>query len=723
MSNWLNSFGYWLIKRANYLLFIWLVLIIYSLVTLIFFPTQNPYTNLEGANDTEAGKVQDILEKEFFLKTSNFLVLVSQDKPLASELKSTLIGKFAQITQVIELKSKVNPEKNLFCLHFNSQVSTIEQQNLVKKLRAYLKELSPKIGTTYLTGNCAFYYDMVAAGKKETTTFEIAALLLTFLILLRIFGGLVAALLPIFMGISTLLFLNVLIGLLGTPISYLSQILNTLIGLALSIDYALFIVSRFKEEFYSEYLLENALNKTLQTAGRTIFFSALVICCSLLPLYIPDVSVIRVIVSYLLLVVLLACFNNFVFLPVLLVFLREYLERPVLLAKILRVKDNYLKWRSFAIHVVKFYPYYLVMSALLVLILSFPLYKIKLWEPLHSIAPKHSDSMKGYNSLQKDGWSEFLLPIQMIVKISSSNPPGQLIKENYELTKFIKQLPGVQSVQSLTPNPQKYSLEYYQFVYQSVKQLQMIMPYPNPQMMTSRFQLISVNVKDIMNINRTHLVIKSIRNYIQNQKMEHVLVGGVAARARDFTLELYRSMPLMVALLSLALFIILTMYTSSIVLSLKAIFMNFLPIFCSFGILVLIYQEGYFQSVLNTPLPGAITNLVPIILFCIVFGLGMDYEILILARILEVYHSKADTAYAVTEGLARSGSVITGAALILLGVFIPGIFSQSAALQEICLGITLAILLDATVVRLFLVPSLILIMGRWNWWMPFKKFN
>ena len=132
-------------------------------------------------------------------------------------------------------------------------------------------------------------------------------------------------------------------------------------------------------------------------------------------------------------------------------------------------------------------------------------------------------------------------------------------------------------------------------------------------------------------------------------------------------------------------------------------------------------HRGYFTEIFKAHHDGAIINTVPLTLFCIIFGLSMDYEVLILSRITEVYENTGDVKEAITEGLARSSSVITGAALILLGVFIPGMFLSSPVAKEICIGVTFAILIDATIVRLFLVPSFMVLMGKWNWWNPFKK--
>jgi RND superfamily putative drug exporter len=137
----------------------------------------------------------------------------------------------------------------------------------------------------------------------------------------------------------------------------------------------------------------------------------------------------------------------------------------------------------------------------------------------------------------------------------------------------------------------------------------------------------------------------------------------------------------------------------------------------------MVFQFGLFNNFLQVTPNGAIINMVPIILFCIIFGLSMDYEVLILSRITEAYENTGDVREAIIEGLAKSGSVITGAVLILFGVFLPGIFSSSPISKQICIGIASAILIDATIVRLFLVPSFMMLMGHWNWWNPFKNLK
>lgn len=204
-----------------------------------------------------------------------------------------------------------------------------------------------------------------------------------------------------------------------------------------------------------------------------------------------------------------------------------------------------------------------------------------------------------------------------------------------------------------------------------------------------------------MDVAQTQRLVAAARKWAAAHPGPEVLVGGVVARAQDFTDELYGRTPLMVGIVLVAIFAILCAYMRAVVLPIKAGLMNFVPILGAFGVLTLVY--------------GQVTSIIPITLFCIVFGLSMDYEVLILSRISEVWHATGDPREAVVEGMARSGRVITGATLIFLAVFLPAVFSPAPAVQELGLGIVAALLIDATLVRLLLVPSFMMLMGRWNW--------
>ncbi|MFN3429753.1 MAG: MMPL family transporter, partial [Candidatus Sericytochromatia bacterium] len=230
--------------------------------------------------------------------------------------------------------------------------------------------------------------------------------------------------------------------------------------------------------------------------------------------------------------------------------------------------------------------------------------------------------------------------------------------------------------------------------------------------------LVLAHPKSLMDLAETQRLIDAANAHAEAHPEREVLVGGVVARVKDFTRELYRPTVPVVATVVLGILALLFVHMRSLVLPLKAAVMNFLPILAAYGLLTALFQHGLGAGWLNLPVNGAITNTVPIVLFCVVFGLSMDYEVLILSRISEAYHAGRSVRDAIVEGLASSGGLITGAALILVGVFSMGIASSSPQTQEICLGITAAIVIDATIVRCLLVPSFMALMGRWNWWSP-----
>jgi RND superfamily putative drug exporter len=195
-------------------------------------------------------------------------------------------------------------------------------------------------------------------------------------------------------------------------------------------------------------------------------------------------------------------------------------------------------------------------------------------------------------------------------------------------------------------------------------------------------------------------------------------VGGLAAQGHDFMVSQGDTVPLAVTVTLLASAVILFLLFGSIVIPLKAVVMTLLSISASFGALVWIFQEGHLSNVLGFTSPGFTVAGNPIIMFSVLFGLSMDYEVLLLSRIQEAYRRTGDNRASVAEGLSRTAGVITGAALIMVTVFSAFALADSITIKSIGVGMAIAVLIDATVVRVLLVPATMRLMGRWNWWAP-----
>jgi putative drug exporter of the RND superfamily len=719
----------WLLRYKYPFLALWLFLVLGAILLLVGKGHPLVQSPIDGAKGTEAWQVTDLLEKEFDFDPdlSAGIVVSGAAENLANEMQAAFPK---AIGRIFPVPGRQAHKERLFFLQYNPALNLVEAQQLVPKMRSFLHTWSQKQHSkAWLTGHVGFVYDMNNAVYQESSANEKIALLLAFVILILNFGGIIAALLPILIGISTLILLNALTPLLGMQLSPVSFVMNSMVGLALAIDYSLFMVSRFREESRKGKSDAEALYLTLQHSGETILFSALIMIASVAVLLIPDVSSSRLVVQGLSLVIVLSLLNALVFLPVLLLTARPVLEFPRFFSQAVGKIDSYPFWRRFSAHVVKYPLRYFLISIALMGALAAPTLKMRLWEPLQAVVPRTSESVQGFETLRNDGWGGELLPIDLVL----SAPAGQTVFAaafQSEMEQFliqIEKLPQVDSVSALTRWNPEFGPSQYQSFFRSLDALSGfgMVPADHPVfrlLNASRTRtIVQVYPDKDLDIQKMYTIITKIRQLALKHPGIQPQVGGIVARTQDFTHEIYRHAPLMIGLVILGILLILGFYMKTPILPLKAALMNFMPILGAFGFLVLVFQDGWFKSMLQTPQPGAVSSLVPIILFCITFGLSMDYEVLILSRISEGYHQHGNVEEAVIEGLARSGAVITGAAIILLGVFLPGVFSGSPLVQELSLGISAALILDATILRLFLVPSFMLLLGRWNWWNPWQK--
>lgn len=717
----LALFCKWLFDWRWPLAAIWLLILGACLLRLSTVPMGNTLTELKGATQTEAYQVEQIMQAQFGYRPDSTAALVIMGPRPQPELKAALLKNFSEIREIQDQPGR--KDKNLRCwfLFFDTQIPFAQTQVLVNKIRHFLTEKSPTLGIkTYLSGNAAFYNDFLEASKADATTAELLALFFAFGVLLFTFGGLVSALLPLMMGVTTLLLFNCFLNLFQIQITPVSLLLTSILGLALSIDYAFFLVSRYQEEWDKEPVAFLALSRTLKATGKTVLVSGLLVVLSTAALLLPNLSVQRTNAFNLVCVAAVATLNALFFLPGLLILTSPFLGWPKQLSQRFRSPKKHLFWQKFARHVVERPKRYFAFSLLILLGLASPVLHIRLWDPIQTMAPEHSESMQGYQLLQKDGWGGLLLPLHLIVEAPEQapldSPTG--LSYLYDLTQAMAEIPGVAIVQGPMPYQKGISKAESIRLYQSLQTTGLLFA---PGSVSPKYVLLNIQQTEMMDILKSYELIAQAQNYARLHPQYKVRVGGVVARSQDFIRELYAYTPQILLLVSLSILVVLMVYMKSLILPIKASVMNFLPIMSAYGILVLIFQDGFLSEFLHLPHQGAIGNLVPLTLFGLIFGLSMDYEILIMSRISEVYESTGNVAESIIEGLARSSSVITGAALILIMVFLPGLFSQSAIMKEVSLGIIAALVIDATLVRLFLVPSFMMLMGHWNWWNPFKK--
>ena len=717
-----------LAARPRLVLSVWLVTMVLAALVLTLRPVEVPDVALAGAPGTPAQQVEEILERDFGQKLGSTAGLVIEGDIEAATLVAELREAIPAIHGLREIQPDHHSRVRLFQVRFDPELSLSDAQNLTPAIREAVARISTGRFEAWLTGSTAFQYDAKAQSRHDSRRSEGLSLAVSLVVLVLIFGALSAALIPLLVGASTILGFNALMALLGLPMSPVSRVLSSLVGLALAIDYSIFLVGRFREEQRHGASPADALAATLDYPRRTIVTAALVMAASLVPLAIPDVSISRVTVMNLLVVIGLSLVTTLALVPAMLTLKPALLDWPRPLARAIGKLDPERYWAPFARHVVRHPIRYLVLSLVIVGSLAVPASRMQLWEPVQAIAPKDSESFIGYQHLQANGWSGELMPVILAVKAPPNGTvlDAETIRAVAALTETLSGHPRVAEVTSLTTWRPGFKTEDYVAALGMLKRLGPLAPTRELEALVnvrggSTVTLLAVAPRDLMALDDTRAILEAVQRYSDAHPEVDILAGGVVARVQDFTHELYRPLPLMIAGVILGVLILLTVALRSVVIPLKAAVINFAPIVGALGVLTLVFQDGWLHAALGTPINGAVTNLVPILVFCLTFGLSMDYEILIMSRIQEAYQRGMDLEDAIVEGMSRSGSLITGAVLILLGVFATGIVSSSPQTQEVCLGLSAALVLDATVVRFLLVPALMRLMGRWNWWNPLSK--
>jgi RND superfamily putative drug exporter len=722
MNHFFSLLGQFIFDNRRNIVIIWLIGLIFSIYFIINGVKTNQENELSGLETTEAYQVMNVLKNNFDHKLGTNLAIVFDKKIETNDIETELLSNFKEIKKIGEITSNIEHKNKLLYLEFYKEKSFVEVYKTTPKIRELLKKWSNKTGVrAMVTGNPAFQHDGSNAGKKESTKTEILALIFSLFILIYTFEALISAVIPLIIGITTIVYLNGIVKFLALDINTLSQILTGLIGLALAIDYSLFIISRYNEERKTKDILES-IKIVFMFPVKAIIVSSLIMACSMSVLLIPDVSTSRVVVTNIFISIFISLLNSMIILPALIIYFDKLLDKPKFINDLIKKADSYNFWKKITTHITDFPKRYFILSLFILLFLSYPVSKLKVIESVYALTPENTESIQAYKELEKDNWGGELMPVTLIIKAKKDNDvySKEYISFIYDLTEYLKTNSDVKSVQSITSFGENLKKQDYINILSSTYTLNLffqnnLIPLINTNK-GNNLSIMNVYSKDMLDINKVHDLIREIKNYSKQHNQYEVLTGGVVARAQDFSLELYGYIPLMLTIIFFGIYLILFFYMKSIVLPIKAGIMNFLPILSSFGILTLVFQFGFFNDFLLIKNSHGVINMVPIILFCIIFGLSMDYEVLILSRITEVYEQSGNVKYAIVEGLARSGNVITGAALILFAVFFPGIFSSSPPTKQICIGISSAVLIDATIVRLMLVPSFMMLMGKWNWY-------
>jgi RND superfamily putative drug exporter len=518
--------------------------------------------------------------------------------------------------------------------------------------------------------------DQVSAdlGRAEMLAFPIL-----FILLLFVFRGVVAALLPPLVGgltiVGTLLVLRVIDSF--TPMSIFALNLSTGLGLGLAIDYSLLMLSRYREEVALHGYGRMALQRTLQTAGRTVLFSSLTVTAALASLLVFPQRFLYSMGAAGVSVTVLSALVALVVLPAVLALLGRRIDslslrrRPV-------ATESRGGWYRLSRAVMRRPAMVAVATGAALLALGSPFLSIRFTSVDAGVLPTTASARQVDDALRTE-FRASAQPLYVVVQ-APVDQAGELAVRN--LSERIAHLPGVLSS---TPSITGTALTV--------------------DVLTNQPAL-SDGAKNLVS------AIRALPSPYP------ALVGGSSAAFVDLQSSLAGHLPLAVAIVAVVTVLVLFAMTGSLLLPVKALVMNALSLAAAFGALVLIFQDGRFTGLLSYTSQGALESTQPILLFALAFGLSTDYGVFLLTRIKEGHDAGMSTTEAVSVGLERTGRIVTAAALlfcIAIGAFAT---SSIVFIKEVGVGTALAVLIDATVVRALLVPSLMALLGRWNWWAP-----
>ena len=589
-----------------------------------------------------------------------------------------------------------------------------------------------------VTGVPQLYHEFNQKIEQDLVMAETISLPIALLILLAVFGTLVAAGLPLLIAALAMPTVFAVIGLLASvmEMSIFVNNLATMIGLALAIDYSLFMVSRFREEL-RHHSVEIAIERMMGTVGKAVAVSGVAVAVGLSSLAVFDAAALRSMGIAGVITVASTLLYGLTVLPALLAILGPRVNRlRVPLPSFLRLHEDDVAdadrrqghgvWAWIAARVMR-HPFRIAGPVLaLLLIAGIPFFQIQLstGQNLEDLPP--TPARIGFETLLDEFPGSDNDPITAVLTWDGTNLEDGISPERQDaLAAYVDEigaLDGVNDVESvLTPPPGMADADYRALLAlpadQRPEEVRAALGTYLADWIADDTARVRVFAEQLPDSNEGRALVGEVRA-VPSPDGAVVLTGGLPSRSADFMASFSQSVPWAVLIVVLVTALVLFLTFGSVFLPIKAVLMSLISISASFGALVFIFQQGHLESLLGFNASGALGAWLPVIMFAILFGLSMDYEVLLLSRIRERYLAHGDNTRAVAEGIGLTGGIITGAALIMVAVF--GAFALSSILFIKALGFTmaLAVLIDATLVRGILVPAFMRVMGSINWWAP-----
>jgi uncharacterized membrane protein YdfJ with MMPL/SSD domain len=667
---------------------------------------------------SQSKAVSDSLEKSFGGSADGIAVLLNAEPGASPEQRAAAVSRVRRavagldgvtLSPAVARRAEAQLERTgAAMLPLRSDRSSDLLIDSATELRTDLDPGTSEDGVTpYLAGQPTIWAGMQELSKEDLAKAEAGGFPIVALILLVVFGSLAAAALPLALGFVSVMVTGALIYFISLNMETSVFVTNmaSMIGIGVAVDYSLFILARYREERRAGRSEEEARSEALATSGLAVTFSGLAVIVSLAGLWMVDNQALRSMALGAMTVVAVSILTATTLLPALIAMLGDRVMPGGVVARVLRFfKHTVLRrprpaasaqpaaeagasafWASWTRRVMA-RPWVSVLSVSAVLLfLAIPVLSLTTGTEALGQFPKDSDVRVGNElaSKQLGGGTD---PIQIVAAFDGTIDRGAVAG----FVHTVERTPGVSSVA--------------------------------PPAFADGSALIQATPRAPSESDAATALVDRLRDSVvpasQLSSVATVAVGGETARSHDVRALISGSMWKIILFVLALSFLVLMVMLRSLLLPLKAVLMNLLSIGAAYGVLVAVFQWGWFDSLLGFENQGALDTINVPLIFAVVFGLSMDYEVFLMSRIREHYAEHGDNERAVAEGLSTSARTISSAALIMTCVFAVFVLTGVPSIKELGLGCAVAIALDATLVRLILVPAAMKLLGDWNWWMP-----
>jgi RND superfamily putative drug exporter len=701
-----RSLAAWCVRRRKSVVLFWIAALI--VVSLISHATGSAFTNSFSLPKTQSTDALNLLKavspkvsgdvEQIVIGTSGGTTVTD---PAVESRVDAMLGRIAHLPSVTKI---VSPYSAQGAGQISKDRAVAFASVTFDQLAQNITDPAAKTFVDTATAADATNLKIAVGGAVAETTNKPAlggtgiGVLLAALVLLLVFGSIFAMLLPL---ASALAALGTALGLI-TVLSHILKMpqfagqLTLLIGLGVGVDYALFIVTRHRQGLIAGEEIAQSIVNAVNTSGRAVVFAGMIVCIALLGMFALGVSFLYGLALAASLGVALTMLAAITLLPALLGFIGPKVlskrQRRTLATTGPRVigagsQGFWARWSDF----VRDRPVLpAIVACAVIVVIALPYFSMRLGSSDQGNDPKKTTTYQAYTMLSRGFGPGFSGPLQLVTELHNPTQTAALAS----VIRQVAEQPGVASVAPTIVIPAKNGAVALVNVY----------PTTSPQ---------SGTTTDLVNRLRTSVVPRAVGNSHLT-----VYVAGSTALFVDFAHVLSAKLPLFIGLVVLLSFLLLAIVFRSLLIPLISAMLNVFSIGAAFGIVVALFQWGWLGSVIGISRTGPVESFLPVMLFAIVFGLSMDYQVFLVTRIREEYVKSGDNRSAVRNGLAATGKTITAAALIMILVFGSFVLGDQRVIKEFGLGLAAGVLVDAIVIRMAIVPALMTLLGNTNWWFP-----